>query len=363
MKNVLDGIRVVEIAALGPAPFAAMMLADAGADVVRITRPDDPGHSGGILERGRPTFQIDLKDAESRCEVAALIKTADVLIEGFRPGVMERLGLGPDICLAENPRLVYARMTGWGQNGSLAKRPGHDINYLAHIGALHCLARRDEPPMPPLNLVADFGGGGMLLAYGVLAALIGRGTTGRGCVVDAAMADGSNLLMVGVWSRLARGSWSNTPGTNDIDTGAPYYNVYETSDGRYLAFGAVEPAFYRQALTVLKLSPDDFVASQHDRADWPRAREAIANAVRTRDFAHWQSAFDNVDACVTPVLTLEEALQTPFARERGLFTDVDGAAHPSPAPRFGYATPSREVPDGDSLHDISERWGRQDIPK
>lgn len=362
MDCVLDGIRVVEFAGLGPAPFAAMMLADAGADIVRIARPGDPGHSGGLLERGRPTVEVDLKTAAGRDEVAGLVQTADVLIEGFRPGVMERLGLGPDRCLADNPGLVYARMTGWGQDGPLARRAGHDINYLAQIGVLHCIARQGEAPMPPLNLVADFGGGGMLLAYGITAALLGRATTGRGRVVDAAMADGSNLLMVGVWSRLARGSWNRVPGTNDLDTGAPYYNVYRTSDDRYLAVGAVEPDFYRQALVTFGLEPEGFLERQQDASDWPRARAVIADAVLAHDFRYWQSAFEDVDACVTPVLDLEEARHTPYAQQRGLFDVVDDVVHPAPAPRFGSAS-SPTSAGGASLDEIGRRWnavaGRQ----
>jgi alpha-methylacyl-CoA racemase len=355
MNLVLDGIRVVEFAGLGPAPFAAMMLADAGADVVRIARPGDPGHGGGLLERGRPTFEVDLKDPAARDDVAALVQSADVLIEGFRPGVMERLGLGPERCCVDNPELIYARMTGWGQDGPLARRAGHDINYLAQIGALHCIARQGEAPMPPLNLVADFGGGGMLLAYGITTALVGRNLTGQGRVIDAAMTDGSNLLMVGVWSRLARGSWNLMPGTNDLDTGSPYYNVYETADGRYIAVGAVEPNFYRLALLTFGLDPEGFLDRQHDASDWVRARSAIADAVRARDFHYWQVAFDDVDACVTPVLDLHEAQQTPYARQRGLFAEIDGVVHPAPAPRFGSSSAGRDLTD-DSMDAVGRRW-------
>lgn len=355
MDRVLSGVRVVEIAGLGPAPFAAMMLADAGADVVRVARTGDPGNSGGILERGRPTVEVDLKDPTRRDEVAALIGAADVLVEGFRPGVMERLGLGPERLLTVNPGLVYARMTGWGQNGHLAARAGHDINYLAQTGTLHSIARRGEAPMPPLNLVADFGGGGMLLAYGIVAALMGRVSTGRGRVVDASMADGTSLLMVGVWSRLARGTWNNEPGTNDLDTGAPFYNVYETADRRYLAVGAVEPVFYRRAIDALGLDPEPFLALQHDRTDWPRARARIAQAVAERDLGYWENVFVDLDACVTPVLDLEEARTARFARDRGLFLEVDGVVQPAPAPRFGQA--SSVWPAGrTTLDETRRRW-------
>jgi alpha-methylacyl-CoA racemase len=237
----------------------------------------------------------------------------------------------------------------------LAKRAGHDINYLAQTGILHCIARRHEAPMPPLNLVADFGGGGMLLAYGITAALHGRTRTGRGRVIDAAMADGSNLLMIGVWSRLARGSWNTEPGTNDLDTGAPYYNVYRTSDDRYIAIGAVEPEFYRQALQALGLAPEGFLKRQHDKDDWPRARGDIAAAVRVRDFQHWQTIFDELDACVTPVLDLDEAQRTPYAQQRGLFDTVADVIQPAAAPRFG-STGRPSPSSASSVQQVTGRW-------
>ncbi|WP_113701361.1 CaiB/BaiF CoA transferase family protein [Nonomuraea lactucae] len=351
----LTGIRVVEFAGLGPAPFAAMMLADFGAEVLRIARPGDPAWSAGIVERGRPSLELDLKAEAGHRQAADLVRAADVLIEGFRPGVMERLGLGPEECSKENPRLVYARMTGWGQDGPLASAAGHDINYLALTGTLFSLARRGEAPMPPLNLVGDYGGGGMLLAFGVLLALLEREHSDQGQVVDAAMLDGTNLLMAGIWSRVARGGWSPVPGTNDIDTGAPYYNVYGTADGRHMAVGAVEAEFYARVLAVLGVDPG-LAESQHDRAHWPEAREALAERFRAEPMEHWIRAFGSVDACVSPVLTLEEARTDPQVTARGLLPTVDGTVNPAPAPRL-LRTPARDltaaVPDARS---VLERW-------
>lgn len=354
--TLLNRLRVLEIAGLGPAPFAAMMLADAGAEVVRVARPGDPGYSAGILERGRPTVEADLKDPHDLARVRQLVDEADVLLEGFRPGVMERLGLGPGECLRSNPRLVYGRMTGWGQHGPQAGLAGHDINYLAATGALHSLAREGEPPMPPLNLVGDFGGGGMLLAYGVLAALLERTVSGAGQVVDAAMVDGTHLLMVGVWSRVHAGGWG-PPGTNEIDTGAPYYNVYATRDGRYMAVGAVEPVFYAAALEVLGLDGSDLLARQHDRGHWAQAKATIATAFAARSFAEWTRAFAGVDACVTPVLNLDEAAESAMAAERKMFLRVHGATGPAPAPRYSRSTHASH--DGETTTDLDEalkRW-------
>lgn len=356
MRYPLASLRVVEFAGLGPAPFAAMMLADAGADVIRVARPGDPAFGGGVLERGRLTVEADLKEPDQRERIAALVSRGDVLIEGYRPGVMERLGLAPARCLEENPGLVYARMTGWGQDGPFASMAGHDINYLALTGTLHCLARRGEAPFPPLNLVADFGGGGMLLAYGVLAALIERTVSGRGQVVDAAMADGVNLLMAGVWSRMAAGRWSPEPGTNDIDTGAPYYNVYATQDGRYMAMGAVEPGFYRLALATLGMDPEPFLERQHNRETWPKDREHIAEAFRRHPFDHWSAVFADVDACVTPVLDLAEAPEWDHARARQMFMTSDGRVQPAPAPRFERAGPPRHGQERCTVTQALSRW-------
>jgi alpha-methylacyl-CoA racemase len=326
----LQGVRVVEFAGLGPAPFAAMMLADSGADVVRIDRPGTP-ESAGILGRSRDTVRLDLKASVGQAR--ELIGTADVLIEGFRPGVMERLGLGPEPCLALNPRLVYGRMTGWGQTGPLAAKAGHDINYLALTGALRSIARRGEAPVPPLNLVGDYGGGGMLLAFGVLAALRERDATGAGQVVDAAMVDGVSLLMAGIWNRVATGRWQPEPGTNDIDTGAPFYDVYATADREYLAVGSMEPQFYERLVRALGLDPAE-LPDQWDRDSWPSTKKLFAEAFSRRTRAEWADVFAPLDACVTPVLSMAEATADPHLAARGTLRTRARVVEPAPAPRF-----------------------------
>lgn len=364
MSELLAGIRVVEFAAFGPAPFAATMLADAGAEVLCVSRPgvadDDPvRRGGGFLSRGRPTVELDLKSAEGQGRALDLLSRADVLLEGYRPGVMERLGLGPDVCLAANSRLVYGRMTGWGQDGPRAAQAGHDINYLAVSGALRAIARAGEDPVPPLNLVGDFGGGGMLLAYGVLAALLERTRSGRGQVVDAAMLDGVNLLMCGVWTRIGNGGWNPDPGTNEIDTGAHYYNVYRTADGEYMAVGSVEPRFYRRLLAGLGLDPAS-LPDQHDSTCWPRLRTLFAEVFATRTQAEWIAVFDDLDACVTPVLGVDRAPDDPQVVARTLLPEVGGARQPAPAPRFGRS--SLRCPDAPSpsAEELLRRWGIKD---
>ncbi|GAA5165344.1 MULTISPECIES: CaiB/BaiF CoA transferase family protein [Amycolatopsis] len=324
----LHGLRVVEFAGLGPAPFAAMMLADFGAEVVRIERPG-AGPAGGIVERGRHTVHLDLKSEPGRARAKELVASADVLLEGFRPGVMERLGLGPDVCLQLNPELVYGRMTGWGQTGPRADQAGHDINYLALTGALRSIARRGQAPVPPLNLVGDYGGGGMLLAFGVLAALRGGG----GQVVDAAMVDGVSLLMSGVWNRAAVGRWSPEPGTNDIDTGAPFYDVYETADGEYMAVGSIEPQFYERLVRGLGLDPAQ-LPEQGDRSSWPATKKLFAEVFATRTRAEWTAVFEPLDACVTPVLSMAEAAADAHLTARGTLRTAGGRVEPAPAPRL-----------------------------
>jgi alpha-methylacyl-CoA racemase len=326
------------------------MLADAGADILRLGRPGRPGepttHTTGFLSRGRATLEIDLKTPDGRDRALEILTRADVLLEGYRPGVMERLGLGPDVCLAANPRLVYGRMTGWGQDGPRAAAAGHDINYLAVSGALRSIARAGEAPVPPLNLVGDFGGGGMLLAFGVLAALLERTRSGCGQVVDAAMLDGVTLLMCGVWARVEEGSWSSEPGTNEIDSGAPYYDVYRTADGEYMAVGAVEPRFYRRVLDGLGLTGDP-LPDQHDRAAWPQLRKVIAARFETRTQAEWAAVFASLDACVTPVLGIDGVPHDEQVAARHLLPDIGGARQPAPAPRFGRSTlrpPDAPVP-------------------
>jgi alpha-methylacyl-CoA racemase len=333
---------VVEFAGMGPGPFAAMLLADAGADVVRIERRGAVA-ARGPLARGRTIVHLDLKADEDLAEAWSLISAADVLTEGFRPGVMERLGLGPEPCLARNPRLVYGRMTGWGRTGPLADTAGHDINYLAVTGALDTIVGRDGTPVPPLNLVADLGGGGMLLVFGILAALHERHTSGRGQVVDAAMVDGVSLLMAGVWGRLAEGRWAAPPGGNYLDGGAPFYAVYPTSDGRFMAVGCLEPSFYAKLVEGLGLNPAD-LPEQWEQARWPELRARIAERFATRTRDEWTAIFDGTDACVTPVRTLSEAPHDPHLVARGTLLQRDGNVYPAAAPRLS-RTPLCACPD------------------
>jgi alpha-methylacyl-CoA racemase len=351
----LKGLRVIEIAGIGPAPFAGMMLADMGAEVVRIDRRDDPdlGLPGDIaakyqvLNRGRRSLALDLKAAAGRAIVERLLPNADVLIEGFRPGVMERLGLGPDHCLTLNPKLIYGRMTGYGQaapelgpggQSPLTPRAGHDITYIAMAGALHGIGPADQPPLPPLNLVGDFGGGGMLLAFGVVAALWETQRSGRGQVVDAAMVDGSATLMAMMYGLLAGGHWADRRGANVLDGTAPWYATYATGDGKYIAVGAIERRFYRDFLDRLGLA-DAKLPAQHDRARWPELRTAFAARFATRSRAAWEAVFAGSDACVAPVLSLTEAPDHPHNRARAMFYTVDGVTQPAPAPRFSRTPP------------------------
>lgn len=309
MTGPLAGKKFVEFGGLGPTPFAAMLLADLGADVVRIDRPNALfAGTPQTYHRGRPAVRVNLKDPDDVRFVMRLVEHADASIEGFRPGVMERLGLGPQECLARNPRLVYGRMTGWGQSGPWAHVAGHDINYLAATGVLHHLRRQGEPPLPPLNLLGDFAGGSLYLVLGLLSALIAADRTGQGQVVDAAIVDGVASMMASMTGRLRDGSWSDEPGTSLLDTGAPFYNVYETSDGRYMAVGAIEAPFYVQLLQGLGLDPSD-LADQLDRASWPGLKARFAEVFRSRSASHWKSVFQGTDACVTEVMTVAEAAQ------------------------------------------------------
>jgi alpha-methylacyl-CoA racemase len=348
MSGPLAGTKVVEFAGLGPGPFAAMLLSDGGADVLRIDRPRPPV-DGGALTRGRPVLNLDLKSDSRRA--LEIVAQADVLIEGYRPGVMERLGLGPADCHAVNPGLVYGRMTGWGQEGPRAQQAGHDINYLGLTGALRSFARAGEAPVPPLNVVADYGGGGMLLAFGILAALHARTTTGRGQVVDAAMVDGVSLLMTGIWSRRAQGRWPGPPGENELDTGAPFYDVYATSDGGYMAVGSIEPQFWARLQTTLGLDFPD----QWDRTRWPEMKQAVAAAFATRTRAEWTAVFDSLDCCVTPVLDLAEAPADPHIAARGTLFEAADGPQPAAAPRLS-DTPFAPIEAG-SVEKLLARWG------
>lgn len=338
----LAGLRIIEIDGLGPVTFAGMMLADMGAEVLRLTRGggapaavfDEVG--GAVLHRGRAAVPVDLKSDADRPKVLALIEGADALIEGFRPGVMERLGLGPEICAARNPRLVYGRVTGWGQTGPMANQVGHDINYIALSGALHTMGPGDQPPCPPLNLIGDYGGGAMMLVSGVLAAMLEARTTGRGRVVDAAMTDGSALL-TGLFHGLqARGLWSDERQTNLLDGGAPFYRCYACRDGGFIAVGALEPRFYAALLAGLGLSPAQ--APQFDRSEWPSVQARFTALFATRDRDDWAAHFAGTEACVTPVLTMGEAADHPHNQARGTFLNA-GIRQPAPAPRFGGDAP------------------------
>lgn len=337
----LAGLRVVEMAGLAPAPFSAMLLADHGASVIRVdravatregARAADPPVPTEILGRGRDSIAIDLKDPAGVEVVLALISAADVLIEGYRPGVMERLGLGPGTCLAANPGLIYGRVTGWGQTGPLANEPGHDINYLALSGALSLIGDTDGPPLPPANLLADFAGGGLLLAFGVLAALYERRLSGRGQVVDAAMVDGAALFTTMIHGLRAEGQWTSRRGANSIDGGAPYYTTYRTADDQYVAVGAVEPQFYRQLLHATDAGIDP--TAQADRTTWPTAKQWLRDAFAQASRQDWETRTTGTEACVTPVLTLDEATNHEHNVARRLFVEVGGVRQPAPAPRF-----------------------------
>lgn len=340
MSGPLSGIRVVEIGGIGPGPFCAMLLADFGADVLRVDRvaggglvgPSDD-HATELLNRGRRSVAVDLKHPDGPEVVLALVEQADVLMEGFRPGVTERLGIGPEACMARNPRLVYGRMTGYGQDGPMAQAVGHDLNYVAQSGALSMIGRHGQPPTPPLSLVGDFGGGGMVLALGICAALVERQRSGQGQVIDAAMVEGAALLATPFFGYVQNGSWSTERGTNIVDSGAPFYDVYETSDGRWLSVAAMEPQFYAALLSVLGLDGEDLPA-QHDHAAWPAMKERFAAVIATRTRDAWCEAAAGVEACIAPVLGPDEVEQDPHNAARGTFVRHEGLMQPAPAPRF-----------------------------
>jgi alpha-methylacyl-CoA racemase len=363
----LEGVRVVELAGIGPGPFAAMMLADLGAEVIRIDRPTGPGLSFGaphldVLNRGRRNVAVDLKDPRGRDVVLRLVERAEVLVEGFRPGVTERLGLGPEDCWARNPALVYGRMTGWGQDGPLAGTAGHDIGYVALTGALHAVGRAAGPPQVPVNLVGDFGGGAMYLVVGVLAALLEARTSGRGQVVDAAIVDGATGLTAMLHGMLAAGTWQDRRGVNLLDSGAPFYDVYETADGRWMAVGALEPQFYAALLAVLDLG--DGVPDRNDPRQWPALRERIAARFRGHTQAEWTELFEGTDACVAPVLSLTEAPAHPHLAARGSFVEHAGVVQPAPAPRFSRTPGALGEPParpGQHSREALTDWGVDDV--
>jgi alpha-methylacyl-CoA racemase len=361
----LTGLRVLEFEAIGPGPFCGMLLADMGADVLLVDRAQDAQLGFGrerwydVMMRGRRSVTLDLKTPDGVTAAIALAARADAVIEGFRPGVMERLGLGPDILLAANPKLVYGRTTGWGQDGPLAARAGHDIDYIALAGVLHAIGRADGPPVPPLNLVGDFGGGGMLLAFGIACALIEARHSGHGQVVDAAMIEGASLLTTMLWGLQAAQQWNDVRGTNVLDSGAPWYDTYETKDHRYVAVGAIEPKFYAELLDRLGLAAAA-LPDQNDRTGWPvlRARLAAAFAAKTRD--EWSRVFEGSDACVAPVLTFTEAARHPHFAARNSHIAVGDVTQPAPAPRFS-RTPGavrRPSPERGALgREALAEWG------
>ena len=329
----LHGTRIIEFAGQGPVPFAGMLLADLGADVVQVARPNARYGDQDPLNRNRSSITLDLKNARGIETARRLIDGAHVLIEGYRPGVMERLGLGPEVCHATNPRLIYGRMTGFGQDGPFAATAGHDINYIALAGALHNFRRTGASPTPPLNLVGDFGGGALFLVVGLLAAELHARTTGRGQVVDAAMTDGAASLLAQLCGMVNSGIWNDEPGTNIVDTGAPFYDVYRTSDNRYVAVGAIEPQFYSLLLQGIGLA-EDGLPPQHDRDQWPVLKERFAAIFATKTRDEWAAQFGSSDACVVPVLSPQEAAQHPHIAHRSTYIEVGGVLQPAPAPRF-----------------------------
>jgi alpha-methylacyl-CoA racemase len=363
----LAGLRVIELAGIGPGPHAAMVLADLGADVVRVDRPGQGGSvpgtpaSGDHLLRGRRSIVLDLKSAADAEQLLTLVERADVLIEGYRPGVAERLGVGPDSCLARNPRLVYGRMTGWGQDGPWASMAGHDLNYISITGILHAIGPKDGKPVVPLNLVGDFGGGSMFLLTGVLAALWERDRSGTGQVVDAAMVDGASVLAQMMWATRGLGVWSDVRGINLLDGGAPYYDTYVCADGRYVAVGAIEPQFYAALLAGLGLTGAE-LPDQDDRAGWPALRARLAATFLTKSRDDWAAVFDGTDGCVTPVLTFAEAPSHPHLAARRTLISLGGVDQPAPAPRFtrtATGTPAPPPSPGGDTDDVFADWLRE----
>ncbi len=363
--GVLSGYKIIEFAGIGPAPMCAMLLSDMGAEVLRIDRAEDanlgiPTDSKySVLNRGRRSVAVDLKRKEGTAVALKLIERADALIEGFRPGVMERLGLGPEQCLARNPRLVYGRMTGWGQEGPLAQAAGHDINYIALIGALHSIGRKGEAPVPPLNLVGDFGGGGVYLALGVVAGLLEAQKSGKGQVIDVAMIDGAASLMAAIYGLRAAGVWSDQRGENILDTGAHYYNVYETRDGKYVAIGSIEPKFYAELLRLTGLESER-LPRQNDRSTWPALQERLVAIFRTKTRDEWCRLMEGSEVCFAPVLSMQEAPSHSHNRERGTFVECEGVVQPAPAPRFSRTPSTIQRPParpGEHTEEALREWG------
>lgn len=367
-RGPLAGLKVVELGGIGPGPFCSMLLSDLGADVLRIDRiaPSDSGipmdNRFNLLNRGRRSVAMDLKKPEAVATVKRLLEQADALVEGFRPGVTERLGLGPDDCFKVNPKLVYGRMTGWGQDGPLAQSTGHDINFIALSGVLHSVGPRDGPPVLPLNLIGDFGGGALYLAFGIVCALLEARHSGHGQVVDAAMTDGAASLMTLVYGMRAAGYWTDERGTNRLDSGAPWYNVYQTKDDLYVAIGSTEPRFYRKTIEALGLCAED-LPDQHDRSAWPKVQILFAEAFRRKTRDEWCELMSGTDVCFSPVLSLGEAPEHPHNKARGTFVEIDGIVQPAPAPRFSRTTPAIQRPPaqvGEHTDEALRDWGFSD---
>ena len=357
----LAGIKVVEMAGIGPGPFCAMMLSDMGAEVIRVDRlaHKGSGHRANVLNRGRRSIAVDLKNPDGVAAVQQLIDGADVVIEGFRPGVMERLGLGPDTCLARNPRLIFGRMTGWGQSGPLAPAAGHDINYISIGGALGAMGYSDRPPAPPLNLVGDFGGGAMYLLAGVLAALVERGTSGQGQVIDAAMTDGTASLLSPFYGMMAMGMWTKERMDNRLDGGAHYYGSYACSDGKFISIGSIEPQFDALRRELCEIDDPEF-AKQNDKQHWASLRGKLEALFVTQTRDHWCALLEGTDVCFAPVLDLQEAPQHPHNLARQSFVEIDGVTQPAPAPRFSRTPTTVQAPAamaGEHSEEILNDWG------
>jgi alpha-methylacyl-CoA racemase len=366
MPGPLDGVRIIEVAGIGPGPFAAMLLSDMGAEVLRVDRAQavrggDPERPPlDVLNRGRRSIGIDLKNADGVETLLKLVESADALIEGFRPGVAERLGIGPDDCFARNPKLVYGRMTGWGQDGPMAQAAGHDINYIALAGALEAVGRAGQPPTPPLNLVGDFGGGGMFLAFGVACALLEAQRSGQGQVVDAAMVDGAAILMSMFHGFTAMGIWNPERGTNLLDTGAHFYDVYETSDGKYVSIGSIEPQFYAELLQKTGLDGDPEFAGQHNRTNWPALKARLTEIFKTKTRDEWNAIMEGSDVCYAPVLSIAEAPEHPHNKARGTFVELNGVTQAAPAPRFSRTPGEIARPaahPGQHTDEVLTEWG------
>ena len=370
-KGPLSGYRIIEIAGIGPGPFAAMMLADMGAEVIRVERAQSvkgaapaTAHWDTLL-RGRKNIAIDLKNPQGVEALLQLVEKADAIIEGFRPGVMERLGIGPTECAKRNPKIVFGRMTGWGQDGPYAPLAGHDINYIALAGALAHFARKDEAPVPPLNMVGDFGGGGMFLAFGVVCALLETQKSGKGQVIDAAMIDGSATLMSMFWAMKSIGMFNeNAPGTNLLDTGAHFYDVFQCQDDKYISIGSIEPQFYALLLEKTGLTNDPAFAKQMDPSQWPTLKAKLQDVIKQKTQAQWCEIMEGTDVCFAPVLTMTEATQHPHHIARNTFINIAGVTQPAPAPRFSRTSPETPTPPahaGQHSTQILNEWGISNI--